>query len=122
MRTDKQRIAKYIAKTDPATVRLKVAAMLPIMMANYAAHVNEIAPSEEAAGAWLARELVTLLDRYPSLLYLNFARELWKGKKKYSGAKLVSYAQWKKTKRLARGLNDEVMKKLALDLFGITLT
>jgi hypothetical protein len=28
MRTDKQRIAKYKPKTDPATVRAKVAAML----------------------------------------------------------------------------------------------
>ena len=119
MRTDKQRIAKYKAKTDPATVRLKVAAMLPVMKANYAVSADEEVALETAVRNWLAQQQVAL-DHF---CYLNFAKQVyWKVIKKYSGAKLVSEAQSKKDKWLARGVDDGVMKKLALDLFGIALT
>jgi hypothetical protein len=121
MRTKEQRIAKYIAKTDPATVRLKRLAMLPIMKANYASSAYEAVALETAVHNLLAQEQVPLSFNRPS--YLNFARQLyWKGTKKYSGARLVLYAQEKKAERLEQGLNHEVLKKLALDLFGITLT
>lgn len=123
MRSSKQRIAKYIAKTDPATVSLKVAAMLPIMKANYAPSAHEAVALETAFRDWFAQEQVAPRDHFFYIFYLNFARELyWRGIKRYFGANLVFYAQPKKDKWLAQGLNDEVLKKLALDLFGITLT
>ena len=100
MRTDKQRIAKYKAKTDPATVRLKVAAMLPVMKANYAVSADEEVALETAVRNWLAQQQVAL-DHF---CYLNFAKQVyWKVIKKYSGAKLVSEAQSKKDKGLIRG-------------------
>jgi len=117
MRTDKQRIARYKAKTDPAIVRRKVAAMLPIMKANYAAFVNEIVPVEEAVRAVLVHEKNVGIR----FLYLDFARQLWKYKKKYSGTALVLMAQSKKDQWLGRGLDDRVSRKLALDVFGIVL-
>ena len=118
MRTDKQRIAKYKAKTDPVIVRRKVTAMLPIMKTNYAAYVDEIVPVEEAVRAVLVQEQVAPSDR---ILYHAFAKQLWKCKKKYSGTSLVICAQSRKDKWLALGLDDGVMKRLALALFGITL-
>lgn len=118
MRTDKQRIAKYKAKTNPATVRLKRLAMLPIMKANYAAYVDGIVSFEEAVRAVLDKEKVTL-DRF---LYMAYARQLWKCRKEYSGAKLVSEAQSRKDRWLALGLDDRVLRKLASVLFSITLT
>jgi hypothetical protein len=118
MRTDTQRIAKYIAKTDPATVRRKVAAQLPTMIAAYAVSADEEVALETRVHNFLDQEQV-VLDRF---CYLNFAKRLyWKGIKKCSGARLGSYAQREKDKWLARGLDDGVMKRLALDVFGITL-
>jgi hypothetical protein len=118
MRTDKQSIAKYNAKTDPVIVRLKRLAMLPIMTANYAAYVEEIVPVEEAVRAVLDQEKVKLVH----VMYLAYARQLWKCKKKYSGAALVSTVQSKKDLWHGRGLDDRVLRRLALDVFGIVLT
>jgi len=118
MRTDKQRIAKYNAKTDPVIVRRKVAAMLPIMKAAYGVYAEEAVALETAVRDWLVQERV-VLDRF---YYLNFARQVWKCKKKYSGASLVVCAQLKKDRWLARGLDDLVLRKLAFVLFNITLT
>ena len=118
MRTDKQRIAKYKAKTDPATVRLKVAAMLPVMIDAYAFSADEAVALETRVHDFLDQEQVAR-DRF---LHLNFAKQLyWKGIKKYSGAAMVVCAQSKKDRWLARGLDDGVMKRLALDLFGVAL-
>ena len=118
MRSKEQRIAKYKAKTDPATVRPKRLAMFPIMTANYAPTAYEAEALETAVRDCLVQEKV-VLDRF---YYLNFARELGKCKKKYSGATLVFYAQSKKDRWLARGLDDRVLRKLASVLFSITLT
>jgi hypothetical protein len=119
MRTDKQRIAKYKAKTDPAIVRRKIAAMLPIMKANYAAYANEIVPVEEAVSAVLVQEQVAPPVR---ILYHAFAKQVWKCTKKYTRASLVICAQSRKDKWLALGLDDRVLRRLAKDVFGITLT
>jgi hypothetical protein len=117
MRTGEQRKAKYKSKTDPATVRLKRLAMLPIMKANYAAYVDEIVPVEEAVRAVLDQEKVQVIQ----VLYFAFARQLWKYKKRYSGATLVLMAQSRKDQWLGRGLDDRVLRRLALDVFGIVL-
>jgi len=100
MRSAKQHIAKYKAKTNPATVRRKRLAMLPIMKANYAAYVDEIVPVEEAVRAVLVQEQVAPIDH---ILYHAYAKQLWKCTKKYSRASLVTCAQSKKDKWLARG-------------------
>ena len=118
MRTDKQRIAKYNAKTDPVIVRRKIAAMLPIMTANYAVYVDEIVPVEEAVSAVLVQEQVAPPVR---IFYHAFSKQVWKCTKKHSRASLVICAQLKKDEWLGRGLDDRVLRKLALDVFGIVL-
>jgi hypothetical protein len=118
MRTDKQRIAKYNAKTDPVTVRLKRLAMLPVMTANYAAYVDEIVPVEEAVSAVLVQEQVAPPVR---IFYHAFSKQVWKCTKKYTRASLVTCAQSKKDQWLALGLDDRVLRRLALDVFGIVL-
>jgi hypothetical protein len=118
MRTDKQRIAKYKAKTDPVTVRRKVAARLPAMIEAYGAHAREMEVVERAVLAVLDQEKVAPIDH---ILYHAYAKQLWKCTKKYSRASLVTCAQLKKDKWLARGLDDRVLRRLAQDLFGITL-
>jgi hypothetical protein len=120
MRTDTQRIDKYKAKTVPATVGLKIAAMLPTMKANYAASVPESVDIDSRVRNFLDQEQVAPVYH---TFYRNFARRLyWKIIKKYSGATLVSCAQSTKGEWLAKGVDDGVLRKLALDLFGITLT
>jgi hypothetical protein len=118
MRTDKQRIAKYNAKTDPVIVRRKVAAQLPTMMAAYAAYANEIVPVEEAVSAVLVQEQVAPPVR---IFYHAFAKQVWKCTKKCTRASLVICAQSRKDKWLALGLDDRVLRRLAKDVFGITL-
>jgi len=117
MRSAKERTAKYKAKTDAATVRRKVAAMLPHMMAAYAAHAREIVLVEQALRDVLDRERV-VLDRF---LYQIYAKQLWKCRKKCSSAALVIDAQSKKDGWRARGLDDRVLRKLAFAVFGISL-
>ncbi len=117
MRTDKQRIAKYKAKTDPAVVRRKVAARLPEMVATYAAFAHDMEAVERAVLAVLDQEKVRVIQ----VLYFAFARQLWSYTKKYSSVALVSLAQSKKDVWRARGLDDRVLRRLAQDLFGITL-
>jgi len=117
MRSAKQRTAKYNAKTDPVTVRRKVAAQLPTMMAAYAAYVDEIVPVEEAVRTVLGQEKVVGIG----VLYLDFARQLWKCKKKYTRAALVIGAQSIKERWRARGLDDRVLKRIASAVFGISL-
>ena len=123
MRSKAQRIAKYKAKTDPVIVRRKRLAMLRIMTANYAASARKAFALETAfRDWWLAREQVAPSDRILYVHYLDFARQLGKCKRNYSGAKLVSEAQSRKDTWLARGLDDRVLRKLASVLFNITLT
>ena len=96
--------------------------MLPIMTANYAVSAEEAVALETAfRDWWLAREQIVPSDRILYVLYLDFARQLGKYKKKYSGATLVLMAQSKKDQWLGRGLDDRVLRKLALDVFGIVL-
>ena len=122
MRTDKQRIDKYKAKTVPATVRLKVRVRLPGMIDAHAVFADEEVALETRVHNFLDQAQVAL-DRVLYVPYLNFAKRLyWKGIKKCSGARLGSYAQREKDKWLVRGFDDGVLKRLALDLFGITLT
>jgi hypothetical protein len=90
------------------------------MIPNYAASVPESVDIDSRVHNFLDQEQVAPVYR---IFYLNFARQLyWKVIKKYSGATLVSCAQSTKDKWLAKGLDDGVLRKLALDLFGITLT
>ena len=118
MRTDKQRIAKYKAKTDPVIVRRKVTAMLPIMKTNYAAYVDEIVPVEEAVRAVLVQEQVAPPVR---IFYHAFSKQVWKCTKKYSGATLDREAELTRGRWLGLGLDDGVLKRVAKDVFGITL-
>jgi hypothetical protein len=119
MRTANQRKAKYNAKTDPVTVRLKRLAMLPIMTANYAVSAREAEALETAfRDWWFAREQVAPPVR---ILYHAFAKQVWKCTKKYTRASLVICAQSRKDKWLALGLDDRVLRRLALDVFGIVL-
>lgn len=46
MRTSAQRNDQYVAKTDPATVGLKVAARLPSMKTDFAAVTNELVQAQ----------------------------------------------------------------------------
>lgn len=119
MRTDKQRIAKYKAKTDPVIVRRKVAAMLPIMKANYAAYVDEIVPVEEAVSVVLVQEQVAPPVR---IFYHAFSKQVWKCKKKYSGAALGREAELTKDRWLGLGLDGRVLKRVAKDVIGIELS
>lgn len=118
MRTDAQRIAKYVAKYVPTTVGLKLAEMLTGMGAGYTAFANEIQPIESQITD------VCTQDNVPAHKwgqYLAFGRELWKRSKLGGDPALTTdaqiiYAKWK-----AYGAVDTVMQHVALIVFGIVV-
>ena len=119
IRTDKQRIAKYNAKTDPATVRLKRAARFPGMRNAYAASAHEAELLETHV-----RDFHDL-EQVPSCLrafYLGFARQLyWKAVKKFPSYALLQRALHLRDHWVRKGLDYSTLNKLALNLFDINL-
>ncbi len=119
IRTDKQRIAKYNAKTDPATVRPKRAARLPGMRDAYAPSAREAELLETRVRNFLNLEQVQSCLR---TFYLDFARQLyWKAVKKFSSYALLQKAVHLRDHWDREGLDYSTLNKLALDLFDINL-
>lgn len=119
MRTDAQRIAKYIAKTAATQVGLKVAARLTGMKSSYAAVANSIVPIETQVQAIL-NALGAQTTQYP--FYYNFARELWSAQNRgVSGASLTAKAVLLYPRYVGYGLTGATLKKIALDVFGVTI-
>lgn len=120
MRTDEQRITKYLAKTDPATMSLKVGAMLELMRARYASAAQHFVPIELATKGIIDEEGAKT-HQYP--FYLAFARQLAaRTYRSVSGDALLAEAQAIKDHWEARGFTDATLKRIALDVFNLTLT
>lgn len=119
MRTDAQRIAQYIAKTVPTTVGLKVAAMLTGMRSSYDAHANDIQPVETAICAVLTGENIVSAQWGK---YLAFGRQVWKREKLGGDPALTTDVQLMVNKWESFGCADTALIKIALDVFGLTVT
>ena len=120
MKTDAQRIASYLAKTVPATMSLKVAAVLSQMKSGYTAAANSLTGKEIAIQSILNDEDVPTIQ-YP--FYLNFGRELWGlTTRGIDGDSLAGMAQSLHDKYEGYGLATAKLVKIALDAFGIVVT
>ncbi|OYD15347.1 hypothetical protein CH330_05940 [candidate division WOR-3 bacterium JGI_Cruoil_03_51_56] len=116
MRTAEQRIAKYNAKTDPATVRLKRLAMLPTMMANYATYVRESVPKEEATRSILDEEGVSSIML---IFYHNFSRKLYRYSKQSSGGALAREAEIHVATWVAYGMERHILERIRTEVWNI---
>ena len=75
MKNDAERIASYLAKTVPATLGLKIAAMLGGMQSGFSSAVGPLVAMEVAIQG-LCNSAAVPTIQYP--FYLNFGREIWK--------------------------------------------
>lgn len=120
MRTDAQRKDKYVAKTTPTTVGLKVASVLGDMKSGFSAAISDLYPIETKIQGILNSAGTVPTLRYP--FYLNFGRELWKRDwAGIDGPALVAMAVVLTAKYVDYGLVEAHLIKIALDCFGITV-
>ena len=120
MKSDAQRIAKYLAKTLPANVALVVTAQLPTMKSGFSAQVTTLAEKETLIQNALNAAGVPTIQ-YP--FYLNFGREMWSlSRRGISGSSYVIMVQSLFDKYLAYGLAQGNLMALAADIFSVQVT
>lgn len=117
MKTGAQRAARYLAKTEPGTVSLKVASMLPGMKTRFASATSDLVAMETAVQGLLNHAALPTIQ-YP--FYLNFGRELfkrvWEG---INGPALALLAQSLSSSYKNRGLIEPTLQKIAFLSFGL---
>lgn len=118
-RTDAQRVDKYDAKTNAATVGLKIAAKLVPMKADFATFANDFVSKSIEVNAVLGTDVTIFPIWYGS--YQAYAGQLWRLQKTATGAIVDATALVIKTKWATRGLSNALLVKIALDVFGITV-
>jgi hypothetical protein len=120
MRTDEQRIAKYLAKTVPATMSLKVAAVLTGMKSGFASATESLVAVETQVQA-LLNDAGKPTIHYP--FYLSFARELWKlTRNGINGDSAQDVAQPILDKWEDYGLDGATLVAIADNVFSMELT
>jgi hypothetical protein len=119
-RTDAQRVDKYDAKTNAATVGLKIAAKLTPMKADFATFANDFVADSILINAALGTDATIFPIWYGG--YQAYGAQLWRLQKTATGAIVDATAQVIKTKWTTRGLVPSMLIKIAVDVFGITVT
>lgn len=118
-RSDAQRVDKYDAKTNAATVGLKIAAGLTPMKADFATFANAFVPKSIEVNAALGTDATIFPIFYGQ--YQAYAAQLWRLQNTATGAVVDATAQIIKVKWLTRGATDAMLIKIALDVFGIVV-
>lgn len=119
MRSDADRIAKYIAKYVPTTVGLKVAERLTGMKSGYTGWTAFIVPYEQQIQGILDLNGTCIIE-YP--FYYAFGREIAAASRLgISGPALLAIATNLYAKYVSFGYTALVLKKIALDVFNITI-
>ncbi len=122
-KSDAQRIAKYLAKTVPTTVGLKIAGQLADMKTGFA---NAIGGSSGLVDMLMLvqTELATLTAIPPISYgqYYAFAEECWKLLRTTSQPAADTAAQIIHDKWEARGATSAALIQIATNVFNITVT
>lgn len=119
MRTDADRAEKYTAKYVATTVGLKVASQLSGMKTGFAAAATILVAYELQVQGILNGSGVMGLTRAG---YYNFAREIaGKQFRGSAGAGLLADAIVTHTKWVAFGFDADILRDIALTVFGITI-
>ena len=125
-RSDAQRIAKYLAKTVPTTVSLKVAAMLESMKSGFSPVTEDLVNmlllvQTELAGITVGTPPAPIPTIYYGQ-YMAYAEELWKLLRTTSQPAVNGLAQAVKAKWASRGLESTALVTIAAHVFNITVT
>jgi hypothetical protein len=119
MRTDADRSEKYTAKYVATTVGLKIASCLATMKAGFAAAAPIFVGYELQVQSIMNSSGVAGISRSG---YYNFAREI--AGKEYrgsAGAGLLADAKILHAKYVAYGFDVDILRDVALTVFGITI-
>lgn len=119
-RSDSQRVDKYDAKYAATTVGLKIAQRLTGMKSDFATFANDFVDVQLLVRAALGTANTIFPIWYG--LYYAYAAELWKLQNTAVGAVSDTAAQVVKTKWESRGGVSSMLIKIALDVFGMTVT
>lgn len=120
MRTSSQRVNKYDAKVDPATVGLKIAARLEKMKTDFAAFVN-MKVQDEAGTIIVLNE-----DAVPRIrwgLYMAYSSEMTRliRQTEVTGDLAVAEAQLLTDKWVSYGAECSTLAKIAFNVFNVTI-
>jgi len=115
-----RRIAKYSAKIDSTVVSERYKAVKPLMTEQVSNLYGQLVEVEAKVKAVLEGVSGMKVIEIPA--YLSYSREVWRALRTHAGNVGVAEAQAIKDKWKGRGLTDATLKKIATDVFGITLT
>jgi len=118
MRSDVQRIANYEARMQSTLLDPTVTAVQPLAVANYTAYITEFYPYQVQLRTILLDESVKsyLYGMYEAMTGQFY--HLWKVA---MGNPLVADFTAIQVKWTARGTDATISKRIALDLFGVTI-
>jgi hypothetical protein len=119
MRTDADRSEKYTAKYNAATIGLKIASMLSGMKSGFASAINDLVSIEQQAQGLLN---ISGTQRVEYPVYYNFVRELWAIQSRgITGHGLTVAGVGLEAKYASYGLDPNLLKSMALTLFGVVI-
>jgi len=114
------RKAKYEGKIDPEVIRSRITALKATMAEQMESRAAELATIETNIKAIIdAAPTAVFAHMVPA--YLNVGRELYRLSKKFAGKTFEVEAKLVCDKWLARGLNKDILVKIA-ELFGVAWT
>jgi len=119
-KSDARRIAKYIAKTVPSTVGLKIAGQLADMKTGFAAATDNLVDMMVLVQTELAT--LTAIPTISYGQYYAYAEELWKLLRTTSQPAADVAAQILHDKWEARGATSAALIQIADNVFNITVT
>ncbi|MEO0110656.1 MAG: hypothetical protein ABIL00_07770 [candidate division WOR-3 bacterium] len=118
MRDALRRVEKYQSKLDPEIIGRDLAQLKEKMVSQIGAYFIEIFEIETKAKAILS-EYDIPVSLIPS--YLCYARELYSLSKRYAGFPLFREIRIREGKWRGRELDLNILKRIRVDIFGITL-
>jgi len=109
VRQDVWRRRKYAVKIEPEPVRLRFEGLGPSMKEQTDMRFAELAKFEDDVKSILEEAgIQTILVPF----YLNYARELYRRKRRFTGATLRAEAELLQSKWVARGLNATILESI----------
>jgi hypothetical protein len=118
MKTAAQRIAHYNARMSSSLIDPVLTAVNAIAQANYLTFASDITQKQIDTVAVLDTDGIGAAFRY---LYLAYSNQLYHLSKFYSGTALVTEATILHAKYVAQFLATATLKKIALNVYTITI-
>jgi len=109
---------KYEAKIDADVVRSRFASLKDLMVEQTSVKFSDLADMEDGVKRNILEPAGVPTIQIP--FYLNYARQLYRLTTKFSGQALINEAKLKIETWVARGLNRDLLVKIA-EYFGIPI-